>query len=158
MPVKDSDSQYKSLVLGLNGGIWIFRKSQKISTASDQYFLSYVKKTTGPPSRNRVKITKQKRLRTFFFHILHKRTVSVISEDLPYQKGNERFITGLFKHFTVQDARTTENSVFIQREYFQRKTINTYFYSFFKIMRMILKMKNGRIIKNNKIKSSNIPK
>ena len=38
-------------------------KSQKISTASDQYFLSYVKKTTvgggqidPPPSRNRVKI------------------------------------------------------------------------------------------------------
>ena len=35
-------------------------KSQKISTASDQYFLSYVKKTTGgvsncpPPSRSRV--------------------------------------------------------------------------------------------------------
>ena len=25
----------------------VFRKSQKISTASDQYFLSYVKKTTG---------------------------------------------------------------------------------------------------------------
>ena len=36
------------------------RKSQKISTASDQYFLSYVKKLQGgqidpPPSRNRVK-------------------------------------------------------------------------------------------------------
>ena len=47
-------------VLGLNGGLWVCKKSQKISTASDQYFLSYVKKTTGgvkltPPSRNRVK-------------------------------------------------------------------------------------------------------
>ena len=43
------------------GWFWVCRKSQKISTASDQYFLSYVKKTTGggqidpPPSRNRVK-------------------------------------------------------------------------------------------------------
>jgi len=35
-------------VLGLKGGLWVCRKSQKISTASDQYFLSYVKKTTGP--------------------------------------------------------------------------------------------------------------
>ena len=34
-------------VLGLQGGLWVFRKSQKISTASDQYFLSYVKKNTG---------------------------------------------------------------------------------------------------------------
>ena len=32
---------------GLKGGLWVFRKSQKISTASDQYFLSYVIKTTG---------------------------------------------------------------------------------------------------------------
>ena len=39
-----SDSQYKSTVLGLKGGLWVFRKSQKISTASDEYFLSYVKK------------------------------------------------------------------------------------------------------------------
>jgi len=31
-------------VLGLKGGLWVRRKSQKISTASDQYFLSYVKK------------------------------------------------------------------------------------------------------------------
>ena len=45
----DSCSQYKSLVLGLKGGLWVFRKSQKMSTASDQYFLSYV--------RNRVKGT-----------------------------------------------------------------------------------------------------
>ena len=36
----------KARFLGLNGGLWVFRKSQKISTASDQYFLSYVKKTT----------------------------------------------------------------------------------------------------------------
>ena len=28
----------------LKGGLWVCRKSQKISTASDQYFLSYVKK------------------------------------------------------------------------------------------------------------------
>ena len=34
-------------MLGLKGGLWVCRKSQKISTASDQYFLSYVKKTTG---------------------------------------------------------------------------------------------------------------
>ena len=38
------------------------QESQKISTASDQYFLSYVKKTTGggqidpPPCRNMVKV------------------------------------------------------------------------------------------------------
>ena len=46
--------------LGLKGGLWLCRKSQKISSASDQYFLSYVKKTTGgvkltPPRRNRGK-------------------------------------------------------------------------------------------------------
>ena len=29
------------------GGLWIFRKSQKISISSDQYCLSYVNKTTG---------------------------------------------------------------------------------------------------------------
>ena len=47
-------------VLGLKRGLWVCRKSQKISTASDQYFLSYVNKTTGGgqcPSRNRVKGT-----------------------------------------------------------------------------------------------------
>ena len=44
-------------VLGLKGGLWVWRKSQKISTASDQYLC---KKTTGgvkltpPPSRKRV--------------------------------------------------------------------------------------------------------
>ena len=39
--------------VGLKGGLRVFRNSQKISTASDQYYLSYVKKkTTG---RNRVK-------------------------------------------------------------------------------------------------------
>ena len=37
----------KARFLGLNGGLWMFRKSQKISTASDQYFLSYVKKIQG---------------------------------------------------------------------------------------------------------------
>ena len=48
--------------LDLKRGLWVFRKSQKISTASDQYFLSYVKKTKGggvnfpPPNRNRVNI------------------------------------------------------------------------------------------------------
>ena len=36
---QDSGSQYKSPVLGLKGGLWVFRK-----TALDQYFLSYVKK------------------------------------------------------------------------------------------------------------------
>ena len=48
--------------MGLKGELWVCRKSQKISTASDPYFLSYVKKTTGgvkltpPPSRNRVNL------------------------------------------------------------------------------------------------------
>ena len=43
------------------GRAWVCRKSQKILTASDQYFLSFVKKITGGgvkidprPSRNRV--------------------------------------------------------------------------------------------------------
>ena len=42
-------------------GLWVCKKSQKISTASDQHFLSYVKKNyrggqiDPPPSRNRVK-------------------------------------------------------------------------------------------------------
>ena len=31
----------------LKGGLWVCRKILKISTASDRYFLSYVKKTTG---------------------------------------------------------------------------------------------------------------
>ena len=58
---EDSVSYYKNLVLDLKGGLWIFRKSQKISTASNQHFLSYVKKTTGgaqisAPSRHRVNI------------------------------------------------------------------------------------------------------
>ena len=34
-------------MLDLKGGLWVCRKSQKISTASDQYFLSYVKKLRG---------------------------------------------------------------------------------------------------------------
>ena len=33
------------LVLGLKGGLWVCRKSQKFSPASAQSFLSYVKKT-----------------------------------------------------------------------------------------------------------------
>ena len=41
------------------GGLWVFRKSQKISTASDEDFLNYVKKDTAggkspPPRGNRV--------------------------------------------------------------------------------------------------------
>ena len=44
---EDSGNKYKSPVLGLKEGLSVFRKSQKISTASDQYFLSYVKITTG---------------------------------------------------------------------------------------------------------------
>ena len=50
----------KPSFLGLKGGLWVCKKSQKISTAWDQYFLSYVKKLQGggqfdpPPSRNRV--------------------------------------------------------------------------------------------------------
>ena len=44
---EDSGSKYKSPVLDLKGELWVLRKSQKISTARDQYFLSYVKKTTG---------------------------------------------------------------------------------------------------------------
>ena len=44
---EDLGSYYKSPVLGLKGGLWVFRKSQKISTAIDQYFLSYVTTTTG---------------------------------------------------------------------------------------------------------------
>ena len=55
---ENSGSQYKSPILDLKGGLWVFKKSQKILTASDQYFLSYVKKTTGeggqidlPPSQ-----------------------------------------------------------------------------------------------------------
>ena len=41
---EDSGSYHKSPVFDLPGGLWICRKSQKMSTASDQYFLSYVKK------------------------------------------------------------------------------------------------------------------
>ena len=40
---EDSGSSYKSPGLDLKGGLLVFRKSQKISTASDQYVLSYVK-------------------------------------------------------------------------------------------------------------------
>ena len=41
----------KSLVLGLMGGLLVFRKSQKISTDSDLNFLYYVKKLQPPPSQ-----------------------------------------------------------------------------------------------------------
>ena len=44
---EDSGSEFKSQVLGPQGGLWVFRKIQNILTVSDQYFLSYVKKTTG---------------------------------------------------------------------------------------------------------------
>ena len=50
---EDSGSKYKN-----PGGLWVFRKSQKISTASDEDFLNYVKKDTAggksPPRGNRV--------------------------------------------------------------------------------------------------------
>ena len=45
--IQDSGSKFKSPVLDLNGGIWVFRKIQKISTASDLHFSSYVKKLQG---------------------------------------------------------------------------------------------------------------
>ena len=35
----DSGKWYKSLVLDLKGGLWVFKKSQRISTTSDQYFI-----------------------------------------------------------------------------------------------------------------------
>ena len=45
---EDSGYRYNSPVLGLKGGLWVLRKkSQKFSTASDQYILSYVKKLQG---------------------------------------------------------------------------------------------------------------
>ena len=49
---KESFRQLKSPVLDLKGGLWVFRKSQKILTASDQYFLSCVKKTKGGGGSN----------------------------------------------------------------------------------------------------------
>jgi len=33
---EDSDSEYKSPVLDLQGGLWVFRESSKILIASDQ--------------------------------------------------------------------------------------------------------------------------
>ena len=48
------DSGSKSRVLNIKEMLRVFR-SQKMSTASDQYFSSYVKKT----SRNRVKVMDQ---------------------------------------------------------------------------------------------------
>jgi len=44
---EDSDSEFKSPVLDLQGGLWVFRESSKILIASDQFFLSYVKNTRG---------------------------------------------------------------------------------------------------------------
>ena len=37
----------RTQAVSIKGMAWVRRKSQKISTASDQYFLIYVKKTTG---------------------------------------------------------------------------------------------------------------
>ena len=48
---------------------------------------------------------KQKRLRTFLFHILLKRTVSVIPDELPYKKGDSRFTTGLCIVYTLHSSR-----------------------------------------------------
>ena len=45
-------AQAFSLVLGLIGELWVFRKNQKMSIASDQYSLSYEKKTTGGGGSN----------------------------------------------------------------------------------------------------------
>ena len=66
---------------------------------------------------------KQKRLRTFLFHILLKRTVSVIPvipDELPYKKGEARFTTGLFKPFTVQDDR--EFCIYLQKNSREKHT------------------------------------
>ena len=56
---EDSGSSYESPGLDLKGGLLVFRKSQKISTASDQYVLSYVKNNyrggvnlTSPPQQD----------------------------------------------------------------------------------------------------------
>ena len=43
---EDLGSWYKGPVLKLKGGLEVLRKSQKILTAPDQYFLSYIKNTT----------------------------------------------------------------------------------------------------------------
>ena len=47
---EDLGSWHKSRVLDLKGGLRVFRKTQIISTASDHYFLSYVKKTASSPA------------------------------------------------------------------------------------------------------------
>jgi len=44
---EDSGSSFKSPVLELKGWLWVFWKSQKMLTVSDQYLLSYVKTTGG---------------------------------------------------------------------------------------------------------------
>ncbi len=47
---EDSGSWHKSRVLDLKGGLRVFRKTQIISTASEYYFLSYVKKIASSPA------------------------------------------------------------------------------------------------------------
>ena len=61
--IKVGQNKYLVCYRKKQGGLWVFRKSQKIWTASDQHFLSYVKKNyrgggklPPPPSRNRVKM------------------------------------------------------------------------------------------------------
>ena len=61
---EDSGSSYKSPGLDLKGGLLVFRKSQKISTASDQYVLSYVKNNyrggwIWPPHPSRIRVNKE---------------------------------------------------------------------------------------------------
>ena len=43
MCVKTQAVSIKARLYALKGGLWVLRKSQKISTASDQYFLNFVK-------------------------------------------------------------------------------------------------------------------
>ena len=43
----DSGSKYERPVLDLKGGLWVFRKSLKILTAGDQYFI-FIQKTPPP--------------------------------------------------------------------------------------------------------------
>ena len=62
---EDSGSSYKRPGLDLKGGLLVFRKSQKISTASDQYVLSYVKNNyrggggIWPPHPSRIRVNKE---------------------------------------------------------------------------------------------------
>ena len=63
--LRSSGSSYKSPGLDLKGGLLVFRKSQKISTASDQYVLSYVKNNyrgggwIWPPHPSRIRVNKE---------------------------------------------------------------------------------------------------